>query len=192
MSLLGSIWAMLWKILVVIGAIATVYMAVVLIIERFGYFSWWGIRIRSKKLLEKIKNSGFSPELVIGVGRSGAVLGGILAGNLGVIPIAIVDRKYAWIKNTRQIIPLVFIKEHEVKGKRILLVDAAPHTGETLRVLKNEIRQLQPAELRTVSLFKLKYSVETPDYYIKEVKKIRKMPWRFTKNYRENFASPQR
>ena len=188
MNLLDAIW----KILGVIGTIAAIYMAGVRFAEQLGYFSWWGICIRSRKLLKKIKNSRFFPDLVIGVGRSGAVLGGILAGNLGVIPITIVDRRYDWIGNTRQVIPLIFVKEQDVRGKRILLVDAAPHTGETLRVLKNKLMQFQPVELHTASLFKVKYSVETPDYYIKEVKKVKKMPWRFTKDYIEDFVAPQR
>lgn len=187
-----SFMAIVWGILGFIGSIASIYTAAVLILDKLGSYSWWSIYIRSRRLIKKIKMSGFSPDLVVGIGRSGAILGGILAGNLGVIPIAVIDRKYMWNKRkTRRVIPLVFVKEEDIRGKKILLVDAAPHTGETCKFLKDEIVKYSPVEVRTASLFKTKYTLQVPDFYISEVKKVKRMPWRFTEDYREDFAPPE-
>jgi hypoxanthine phosphoribosyltransferase len=176
-------------ILALIGAATSVYSIALLGLDRMGYYSWISIRERSKKLLKKIKESGYAPELIVGLGRSGAILGGILAGNLGVVPITVVDRFYSWRDDkTREVVPILLIKEDMIRGKKILLVDAAPHTGETCKVIRDELMKMSPADIKVAALFKSAYTVLVPDFYINEVEKVRKMPWRFSGDYREDFT----
>jgi uncharacterized protein len=178
------------SLLSIIGVITSVWSVILIILDKAGYYSWFSITLRSKKLISKIKASGYSPDLVVGLGRSGAVLGGILAGNLGVLPITVVDRTYEWVdERTRVVKPVSFVGKGILKGKKILLVDAAPHTGETCRAIKNELQKALPADIKIASLFKYKYTVQVPDYYVDEIQKVRKMPWRFSSEYREDFAS---
>jgi hypothetical protein len=176
-------------ILSLIGVVTSIYSISLVILDRLGYYSWFSIVLRSKKLITQIKRSGYSPDLVVGLGRSGSVLGGIIAGNLGVLPITIVDRTYEWIdEKTRVVKPITFVGERIFKGRKILLVDAAPHTGETCRAIKGELLKAAPIDVRVASLFKCTYTVQIPDYYVDEVKKVRKMPWRFSEEYREDFV----
>ena len=176
--------------LAVIGIFTSLYSAIILILDRLGFYSWLGIQLRSKKLIRKIRNSGFIPDVIVGLGRSGAVLGGILAGNMGVIPITVIDRTYEWSNGkSRKVIPIPFIKPEMIAGKKVLLVDAAPHTGETCKMIKEELLDYSPKELRIASLFKYAYAIQVPDYFVSEVQKVRKMPWRFTQDYREDFST---
>lgn len=46
------------------------------------------------RVLKYIDESDFRPELVLGLGRSGAFVGGWLAGNLGSLPIEVIDRMH--------------------------------------------------------------------------------------------------
>lgn len=177
------------KILTVIGIATSLYSLTLLIMDRMGYYSWFSIEYRSKKLIKQIKESGFAPDIIVGLGRSGAILGGILAGNMGVKTITVIDRAYKWQEEkTREVVPVSLINLEMLRGKKVLLVDAAPHTGETCKVIKEELLKAQPTEVKIASLFKVLYTVQVPDYYINEVEKVRKMPWRFSFEYREDFT----
>lgn len=177
------------NVLAVVGVFTSLYSAIIVILDRLGFYSWLGIQLRSKKLIGKIRSSGFNPDVIVGLGRSGAILGGILAGNMGVIPITVIDRTYEWSNGkSRRAIPIPFIKPEMISGKKVLLVDAAPHTGETCKMIKEELLTYSPKELRIASLFKYTYTIQVPDYYVSEVQKVRKMPWRFMQDYREDFS----
>jgi uncharacterized protein len=176
-------------ILAVIGIATSVYSLIMLVLDRLGYYSWFGIEYRSKKLIKQIEASGFTPDIIVGLGRSGGVLGGILAGNLGVKPLAVIDRMYEWENDkTRKVVPVNVINLEILTGKKILLVDAAPHTGETCKEIRETLLKAHPAEIKIASLFKGKYTVQVPDFYINEVEKVKKMPWRFSHEYREDFT----
>jgi len=54
--------------------------------------SFSAVERRGLDLLRQIKTDGFEPDFVLGLGRSGAFLGGWLAGNLGSVPIEVIDR----------------------------------------------------------------------------------------------------
>ena len=54
----------------------------------------WDDALRvAEKLLNTIEGS-FMPDLVLGLGRSGGIWGGWLAGNLGSLPFAVIDIEY--------------------------------------------------------------------------------------------------
>ena len=177
------------KLLTAIGVVTSLYSLTLLVLDRFGYYSWFGIEYRSKKLVKQIRERGYSPDIIVGLGRSGAVLGGILAGNLGVKPITVIDRMYEWENDkSREVIPVSLINLNMLTGMKILLVDAAPHTGATCKAIRDELLKANPADLKIASLFKGAYTVQVPDFYIDEVEKVRKMPWRFSHEYREDFT----
>ena len=176
-------------ILAVVGGIASIYSAVFAIIDKWGYFSWYGVTKRCKKLVNMMHQSNYSPDVIIGLGRSGAVIGGILAGNMGVIPITCMDRRYEWVNKRRIVHPMHYLDPQKLSGKKILLVDAAPHTGETCKVVIEELQKMNPAEIRVAALFRTPYQVIVPDYYASTVKQVYKLPWRFSTAYKEDFVS---
>ena len=84
------------EILAVLGGIAA------LIQLRLWIRNWQDSRVdqfasierHALKLLEQIEESRFTPAVVLGIGRSGALVGGWLAGNLGTLPIEVIDRMH--------------------------------------------------------------------------------------------------
>lgn len=180
--------ALVYLILKVLGSLYALRFILVWIAERLGFFTWFRMRRQCLVLIEKIRDAPYIPDLVVGLGRSGAILGGIIAGNLGVLPIATVDREYRLSEGgARSVIPRLMIDREIIKGKRVLLVDALPHTGDTMRVIAEELKKCGPSEMKTASLYVEKYCIQRPDFYLKVVKKVRRLPWRFTKAWREDF-----
>jgi len=177
------------NILAIVGTLSSIYTAFIVIRDKLGYYSWWSIESRSKYLIRKIKEEDYKPDMIIGLGRSGAILGGILSGNLGIIPITVVDRLYSWNqRNARTIEVLNFLQSEIISDKRILLVDAAPHTAETAKVIEESLLGMNPTEVRVASLYRTRNMLRIPDYYVKYEKQAKKMPWRFSEDFREDFA----
>lgn len=88
------------RILAVFGGAASVtglLLAVVVWRERRRMRSQpsWDEALRvADTLIDTIQQSRFSPHLVIGLGRSGGIWGGWLAGNLGSLPFTVIDLEY--------------------------------------------------------------------------------------------------
>lgn len=78
----------------ILGAGATLYQCIIWWkewsskrIDHFGAIERHGVEV-----MNKVKRAGFRPDFVLGLGRSGAFLGGWLAGNLGSVRIEVIDR----------------------------------------------------------------------------------------------------
>lgn len=174
-------------ILSVAGSVASLYSAWILIADRLGYYSWWGIQRRARKVVRLIQEAGFDPDIVVGIGRSGAIFGGMLAGDLGIKPLAVVDRRYEWdAKGDRHVRPILFVPADAIKGQKVLLVEGAPRTGLTLRVVRNAIEKLLPDEIRSAAPMRTRHTITKIQFYAETVKTIRRMPWRITADYRED------
>lgn len=62
---------------------------------------WTDVEVWIERVAKKLDNEGIKPRWILGIGRSGAVLGGIMAGNLKVkwnhdfVPVSVVERTHA-------------------------------------------------------------------------------------------------
>src|SRR5690348_6446134 len=66
----------------IIAGLVTIGASIKLARER-GRITWRTVDSATKAMLKEIQTSSFDPEIVVGVGRGGAILAGMLAGNLG-------------------------------------------------------------------------------------------------------------
>lgn len=107
--------------------------------QQMGQPTWDDVLRVAEKLLIRIEESPFTPDAVIGLGRSGGIWGGWLAGNLGTLPLAVVDLAYRTGKTGRNV---KFYGEAEVLSslrKRLgnqpclLVVEGATSDGLTVR-----------------------------------------------------------
>jgi hypoxanthine phosphoribosyltransferase len=62
-----------------------------------------------------------------------------------------------------------------VRGRRVLIVDETCDTGSTLRLALNEVRALQPLEVRTAVSFRT--GDYQPDYYAFQTESFIILPW---------------
>ena len=101
--------------------------------------NWDDVLGVAERLLVEIETSGWKPDIVIGLGRSGGIWGGWLAGNLGTLPFGVVDLKYIDGPNGREVsFPageeiLTALLPNDRQANRVLIIEGACSTGKTFR-----------------------------------------------------------
>ena len=170
-------WPLIERILAVIGAVASMAAVMASVIRWYRLRLWrrqltWDDALRvARTLLEKIEGSEWKPAVVIGIGRSGGIWGGWLAGNLGGVPFAVVDDRY---EQTAEGLRVEFPGGEDVLGSlgrlygdnlRILLVEGATSTGQTpLEFQRRFARQLNGWDVRVAVLYKNPSSAASIDF----------------------------
>lgn len=127
-------------------------------------FGWKHVDKLIRKLLADMRVHGYIPEVIIGVGRGGAILAGILAGNLGHIPLFVLDTvlehtdgvSTATIRWTAHCPPL--------KDKSVLIVVGELYSGEDLKKGVEFVRKKNPREIKTATLLTHPAASIHPDF----------------------------
>ena len=113
----------------------------------------------------------YEPEIVLGVAKAGVIPGVVVA--------SILQTEFASMAVTRQSADaqpvLVSGPPATIRGRRILVVDETCDTGSTLKLALNEVRALQPAEVRTAVSFKT--GDYAPDFHAFETDNFIILPW---------------
>jgi hypoxanthine phosphoribosyltransferase len=140
--------------------------------------SWDDIYGMLLDLADRIKESGFRPELIVGVSRGGWVPGRILSDLLANTHTANVKIEfYVGIgKTARRPIVTQPISE-DISQKRVLVVDDVADTGESLLVALEHIRELGAGEVKTVTVYHKPHSKFKPDYFSETTSNWIIFPW---------------
>ena len=113
----------------------------------------------------------FEPEVVLGIAKAGVIPGVVVA--------SILQCEFASMVVTRREADedpvLVAGPPSSVRGRRVLIVDETCDTGSTLRLALNEVRALQPLEVRTAVSFRT--GDYQPDYYAFQTESVIILPW---------------
>ena len=143
------------------------------------------------RLVREIRRSEFNPDLILCVGRGGSIIGGLLAGNLGSVPIETIERIHLIDSDEAVEFPEIqerfgFIKEKRGKDISVLIVDGATTTGYTLRKARKIIHEILPEwETRYAVLYCIKSSGFTPDFASRILEKVpERYPWHITTDYK--------
>jgi hypoxanthine phosphoribosyltransferase len=145
------------------------------------------------KVLEEIERQGWRPDLVIGLGRSGALWGGWLAGNLGSLPIMVVDKLFIETKTGRRLeLPdcdnaLRRLKKASDGKLRALVVEGATTTGIVFDLFEESAhRAFADLEFRTAALYVRRGCVRVPDYYSRQWEDPwpERFPWHYRAAYK--------
>jgi len=118
----------------------------------------------------------YRPEVVVGIGRTGAIPGAIVASILRVDFHAIkISRRDE--HDTELERPAVFSEVPlEVQGRRVLIVDEISTSGDTLRLALAAIRDVGPSEVRTATSF-VRPQGYRPDFHALETDATVIFPW---------------
>lgn len=146
--------------------------------------SWRQMTKAVENITQKMAIDGFKPDIVILYGRGGAIFGGLLAGNLGNIPVASIDRDVidnSGVTDTKIINSNVM---KGVKGKKVLFVTGEVITGNQLAKSKIALKKAQPSAIKTASYYVCDSSIAYPDYYQTETKSAIRAPWRIKADYK--------
>lgn len=127
---------------------------------------------------EKIRCSGFKPDIIVGVTRGGWVPARVLSDFLGIHALATVRVEfYLGVAETRNEPVLTYGVSAEVTGKKALLVDDVADTGKSLRLAIEHLQQQGATEVRIATVYRKPLSVISPDYYEKETRCWVVFPW---------------
>ena len=117
----------------------------------------------------------YDPEIVVGVATAGVVPGAVVA--------AILDRQFAAItvsrrfraETVRQTPAVIGAAPHEVRGKRVLIVDETCDSGDTLRLAVGAIVNAGAAAVRTAVGFRT--GSYQPDFHALATESTIVLPW---------------
>jgi uncharacterized protein len=128
----------------------------------------------SRALALKVARA-YDPEIVVGIATAGVVPGAVVS--------AILDREFHSIMvsrrhraaTVRETPAVLGAAPHEVRGKRVLIVDETCNSGATMRLAVAAIVNAGAAEVRTAVSFKTGAFV--PDFYALETDSNIVLPW---------------
>ncbi len=127
---------------------------------------------------EKICQSSFKPDIIVGVTRGGWFPARVLSDLLGILDLAAVRIEfYRGIAETQKEPVLTQAVSVDVKGKRVLIVDDVADSGTSLKLAQKHVLQQGAAEARTATLYSKPWSAVKPDYHEKATSLWVVFPW---------------
>ena len=137
-------------------------------------------------LAEKIRKSGFKPDIIVGVSRGGWPPARVLSDLLGNPNLANVKAEfYLGVAETKEEPVLTQPVSMEVADKRVLVVDEIADTGKSLRLVKEHIIEQGATEVKIATVYYKPWSVIKPDYYEKETSRWVVFPWEIKETIRK-------
>ena len=140
--------------------------------------SWRDVYNLTLQLSERIVNSGFVPDVIVGIARGGWIPARILSDVLYANTLQNIRIEYytdvgAKGKEPRITQPLT----GSMKNKKMLLVDEVADTGDTLQHAIDHVRGLGVEEVRSAVLHYKPTSIVKPDYFMVETASWTVYPW---------------
>ncbi|MEM2226299.1 MAG: phosphoribosyltransferase [Candidatus Bathyarchaeia archaeon] len=135
----------------------------------FLVLSWDEVYDLCIRLADKIRGSGFSPDVIVGIARGGWIPARVLSDlldNPNVMNMRI--QFYIDIGKTDKKPTIVQPLDESIRGKAILIVDDVADTGSSLRVAIEHAKGLGAREVRAATLHYKPTSSIVPDYYVEE------------------------
>jgi predicted nucleotide-binding protein/hypoxanthine phosphoribosyltransferase len=144
-----------------------------------GKYTWLEVDKGLEYIQNKMSRDAFIPNAILGLGRSGGVVGGILASLLGSIPLRLWDIHYSKGKHS---VAVEFQGNQPLfppKTKRVLVIEGATTGGQTPKMAM-ELLQLKfpDIEFRFAVLIQSVQSFFTADYCAyRETEALKPLPW---------------
>jgi len=119
---------------------------------------------------EKIRQSGFRPDVIVGITRGGWIPARVLSDLLEIPDLVTVRLEfYLGVAETKNEAVLTQGVSVVVKGKKALIVDDVSDTGKSLQLAREYFRQQGATEVRIANVYRKLWSAITPDYYETEI-----------------------
>lgn len=129
-----------------------------------------------RALAVKVAQSGYAPDLVVGIAKAGVIPGAVIASMLGCDFYSMKISRDTGGSRMRSRPKIIQAAPREAVGKNVLIVDELCTSGDTLRMATNSLRQVGPSEIRSAVNF-VKLGGFKPDYYALETQGTIIFPW---------------
>ncbi len=131
----------------------------------FRYIGWPEYGNLTEALAEKVRSSGKTFDLVIGIARGGIPVAMVVSDRLGVKIDTITVKSYSGIAE-RGSIRILSAPTEDIKGKHVLLVDDLVDQGDTMIRAKGFLNESGASVVETAVLFEKPWSKAHPDYFL--------------------------
>ena len=144
----------------------------------YEMISWGDIYNLTLRLSERIVDSGYRPDLIVGIARGGWIPARILSDVLYTSQMMNVRIEYYTDVGVRGNEPKIIQPvTGSMANKRVLVVDEVADTGDTLAHAIEHVRALGAKEVRSAVLHLKPTSRITPDYYMVKTDRWTVYPW---------------
>ena len=141
--------------------------------------SWELFGTASRELAATVHDSGFEPDVVLGIARGGLVPAGAIAYALDCKNLFALNVEFYTGVNERLAIPIMLPPVPsmiDLKDSRVLIVDDVADTGHTLKLV-NDFCAGQVKESRIAVLYEKSASIVKCDYVWKRTDQWINFPW---------------
>lgn len=126
----------------------------------------------------KIQESGFQPDVIVGISRGGWPPARVLSDLLDNPNLANVKAEfYLGVAETKENPILTQPVSMDVADKKVLVVDEVSDTGKSLRLVKEHIINQGAGDAKIATVYYKPWSIVLPDYYGKETSRWIVFPW---------------
>nr|ADQ54389.1 phosphoribosyltransferase [uncultured marine crenarchaeote E37-7F] len=151
--------------------------------QRYKVLNWNKNYEHLIKLAKKVNESGFKPEVIVGISRGGLIPSRIISDLLDNPNLASIRVEFYEYTKKREKPKITQPISMPIEGKKILLVDDVADSGKSLQLVYKHLSK-KAKEIRTLTIFYKPWSCLQPDYYIKETRAWIVFPWEFYETVR--------
>jgi hypoxanthine phosphoribosyltransferase len=147
---------------------------------RCEYVSWERFCALAVRLAQRIRASGFVPQVLVAVGRGGYLPARLLSDFFGIVDLATFRIEHYKGSHKEPLALVRYPLNRDLSGLRVLLVDDVNDSGDTFELALSHIAENgSPVEIRTAALHHKTCSRYLPDFYAQRLIKWRWItyPW---------------
>jgi len=156
--------------------------------------SWNDVEDDVLKIIAKMKDDNFEPDIIVSIARSGLIPASMIAYTLGNKQLYVIKVDFSITQKDgkdqelrdRPIITQELSKD--VSGLKVLVVDEMVVSGSTLKLVKSYMEFKNPAQVKYSVLYKQPWAEFQPDYFGREIIQWPIYPW---KELRNNILDPR-
>ncbi len=138
----------------------------------------------ARQVAKKVNNSGYKPDMIVGLARGGWVLARVLCDLIGIKDLVSLKVEHWGVTATPDgKAKLKYPLNVDLTEKNVLVVDDITDTGESMHVTVEYLKSLKPSEIKTAALRHITNSKFMPDYFGEEISwRWVIFPWNFTED----------
>jgi len=145
---------------------------------KFEIPTWEKIYDLLLNLANKIRKTGFKPDVIVGIARGGWPPARILSDLLENPELANVKAEfYLSVAETKGEPVITQPVSVSVKGKKVLVVDDVADSGKSLALVKQHLEEQGAKEVRIATIYYKPWSIITPDWFEEETSHWIIFPW---------------
>jgi len=136
------------------------------------------------KLATELKESGYTPDVLVTILRGGMVIARYLSDFLDVRDIRSIRVEHYSALEKREGARILEPLRQRLDGKKVLIVDDVADTGESLAEAIKHVREMGASEIKVVTLHYKPWSKVTPDFFCQETRSWVIYPWEYAETAR--------